>query len=73
MSIQFLTNSRLHRVEISWFLITQILRGINFGDSRSTKSAISTHSEAMKFDFNEFFALFEGWNLPNQQNSEPLK
>ena len=36
------------------FSITQILREINFGDSRSAKSAILTHLEALKFDFNEF-------------------
>ena len=31
------------------FSITQILREINFGDSRSAKSAILTHSEALNF------------------------
>ena len=36
------------------FFITQILREINFGDSRSAKSAILTHLEALKFDFYEF-------------------
>ena len=36
------------------FSITQILREINFGDSRSAKSAILTHLEALKFDFLEF-------------------
>ena len=34
--------------------ITQILREINFGDSRSTNSALLTHLEALKFDFNAF-------------------
>ena len=33
------------------FTITQIFREINFGDSRSAKSAISTHLEALNFDF----------------------
>ena len=33
------------------FSITQILREINFGDSRSAKSAILTHLEALNFDF----------------------
>ena len=33
--------------------ITQILREINFGDSRSAKSAILTHLEAANFDFYE--------------------
>ena len=36
------------------FSITQILREINFGDSRSAKSAILTHLEALNFDFYEF-------------------
>ena len=48
------------------FSITQILREINFWDSRSAKSAISTQLEAVNFDFHDFFfAFFEGWNLPN--------
>jgi len=33
------------------FPITQILREINFWDSRSAKSAIFTHLEVLKFDF----------------------
>ena len=36
------------------FSITQILREINFEDSRSAKSAILTHLEALNFDFYEF-------------------
>ena len=36
------------------FSITQILREITFGDSRSAKSAILTHFEALNFDFHEF-------------------
>ena len=47
------------------FSITQILREINFGNSKSAKSAILTHLEALNCDFHEFFALLEGWNLPN--------
>ena len=42
------------------FPITQILREINFGDSRSAKSAILTDLEALNLMFYEFFALFEG-------------
>ena len=34
--------------------ITQILREIKFGDSRSPKSAIYTHLEALNFDLYEF-------------------
>ena len=36
------------------FCITEILREINFEDSRSAKSAISTHLEALDFDFYEY-------------------
>ena len=36
------------------FSITQILRGINFGDSRSAKSANFTNSEALNFDIYAF-------------------
>ena len=36
------------------FSITQILREINLGDSRSAKSAILTHLEALNLDFCEF-------------------
>ena len=36
------------------FSITQILREINFGDSRKAKSAIFTHFEPLDFDFCEF-------------------
>ena len=44
-------NLTLHNAEISGFSVTQILREINFEDSRSAKSAFSTHFEALKFDF----------------------
>ena len=36
------------------FSITQILREINFWGSRSAKSAISKHLEALNLDFCEF-------------------
>ena len=36
------------------FSITQILRVINFRHSRSAKSAILTHVEAVNLGFNEF-------------------
>ena len=42
------------------FPITQILREINFLDSRSAKSAIVTYLEPLNFDFYELFALYEG-------------
>jgi len=41
-------------VKISSFSINQILREINFWNSRSAKSAILTHLEALNFDFYEF-------------------
>ena len=37
------------------FRITQILREIKFGNSRSAKSATFTHSKALNSDFYEFF------------------
>ena len=40
------------------FSITQILCEINFGDSRSAKSAVFTHLEALNFDLYEFLGTF---------------
>ena len=42
------------------FSITQILREINFLDSRSAKSAILKNLEGLNSDFHELFALYEG-------------
>ena len=47
------------------FSITQILREINFEDSRNAKSVILTQLEALDFDVNEFWALFQGRKLTN--------
>ena len=41
------------------FSVTQISREINFRDSRSAKSAILTHLEALNFDFYEFVQSLE--------------
>ena len=41
------------------FTITQILREINFGDSRSAKCAILTCSETLNFDFYEILQFTE--------------
>ena len=41
------------------FSTTQILREINFEDSRIAKSAILTHLEALNFDFYEFLRFFK--------------
>ena len=47
------------------FSITQILREINFGDSESARSAIFTHSEALNFDFFEFFNFLKAESYEN--------
>ena len=41
------------------FSITQILREINLREFEIANFAISTYSEALNFDFYDFFALFE--------------
>ena len=40
----------------------QILREINFGDSKSAKSAILTHLEDLNFDFYEFLHFLKAEN-----------
>ena len=54
------------------FSITQILREINFSDSKSAKSAILTHLEALDFDIYEFLLFVNSvskiakkWHLYN--------
>ena len=44
---------------------------IKIGAIKVSKYAILSHSEALNLDFYWFFALFEGWNLPNQQIQSP--
>ena len=46
---------------------TQILREINFGDSRTEKSAIIPHLEveALNFDFHEFLHFLKAANYQN--------
>ena len=44
------------------FSITQILREINFGDSRSANSAILSHLETLNFDFWEFWYFVKAGN-----------
>ena len=39
------------------FFVAQIFHEINFVDSRSAKSAIFTHLEALNFDFDELHFL----------------
>ena len=55
------------------FSVTHILCEINFGNPRSEILAILAHFETLNFDCLWILALFEGWNLPNQQNSKPPK
>ena len=42
------------------FSVTQILREINFWDSKNAKLAILTHLEALNFDFQEFLHFLKG-------------
>ena len=49
----------MFQVKFHDFSITQILREINFGDSRSAKSAILTHLEDFNVEFYEFSHFFE--------------
>ena len=46
-------------MEIKRFFIIQILREINFEDSRSAKSAISTHLEPLNLNLFEFLHFFK--------------
>ena len=48
--------------KIHEFFITQILRETNFGDFRSAKLAISTHLEALNFDFHQFLNFVKAEN-----------
>ena len=54
------------------FSITQILREINFGDSRSAESAIYTILGAVNFVLLVIFSLEKVQNVIKNQNSEPL-
>ena len=45
----------MHYVKIHDFLITHILREINFGYLRGAKSAILTHLATLNFDIYEFW------------------
>ena len=46
--------------KLQHFSVTQISREIEFGQDRISESAISTHSEALNFDFHAFFTFFKG-------------
>ena len=62
-----------YSVEISWFFINQILREVNFGDSRSAKSAISIHLEALNLMFYKFgkFKTLKSAKIHKHKNSKP--
>ena len=49
----------------------RFLREINFGNSRSAKSAISTHLEALNVDFCEFWHVLKVGILPNCKIQRP--
>ena len=53
------------------FSITQNLREINFWDSRSAKSVILTHLEALNFDFNKFLYFLKAENYQIKQVKSP--
>ena len=69
----YIVKSNITMWKIYDFSITQILREINFWDSRSAKSAILTHIEALNFDFYEFLHSLETEMYQIEQNSEPQK
>ena len=55
------------------FSITNILREINFGGSRRSKTAISAILGAQNLvDFFSKFQLSKSAKIPKNQNSEPL-
>ena len=66
-----------NKVDTGWkfhdFSITQILREINFWDSRSAKSAILTHSEAQKCNFDEFLHFMKAEIYKMNHFQSPLK
>ena len=57
------------------FAATHILREINFWDSRSAKSAILTHLEALNFDFHGFlhFLKAEIYQIDHFQSPKNAK
>ena len=53
------------------FSITQILREINFEESRSAKSAIVTHLEALNFEFYAFLHFWKAEIYQINKNNSP--
>ena len=53
------------------FSITQILREITLGDSRSAKCAILTHSEPLNFYLFEFLLFLKAKNYQMMQIDSP--
>ena len=52
--------------------LIHIVREINFDDSECARSAIFAILETLEFEFYDFLAVFEGWNLPHLSFSKPL-
>ena len=55
------------------FSITQILREINFWDSRREKAAVSTYLEALNFNSYEFLPFLKTEIYQINKNLEPQK
>ena len=53
------------------FAIIQILREINFEHSRSAKSAIVTHLEALNFEFYAFLHFWKAEIYQINKNNSP--
>ena len=53
------------------FSTTQISREINFGHSKSAKSAILPHFEALNFDFYEFLQFLKAVIFQINKNQSP--
>ena len=58
-------------VKFNYFYITQNLREIDFGDSRSAKSATFTLLEALNFYFYEFLHFLKAENYQINKIQRP--
>ena len=63
----------MFQVKLHDFSNTQILREINFGDSRNAEYAILTHLEALNFDFYEFLHFLKAENSKSTKFRAPKK
>ena len=69
----FVTFCTLYSVDISWFLYHSNFTWNQFGGFKECKICHFNTFRGSEFWFLRIFALFEGWHLPNEQNSQPLK